>query len=385
MKTFLFALWLYAGSVALAQTSPTDVLYKVDHSTINVKIDELTDTDVVYFESTAPTVKKTVTRSQIWKIVFRDGSTEVITAQPGKTATTDQITLVDRTIINGKVGQRDERKLYYTKASDPTNTQYELLLTRLDRIRYVDGREEIFRQAVVSKQPKGPSRADNEAPVKTTPAPVPTDDLSTGSATASYKDPMAFPHLHLTVGPEFAYYPNALNANRAWLDDSTGFGMKQNIGFSLRLDYLLFRRLGASLTAGYYGWELVRRYTRDGVDQYSETKRLTQVPIQLGLKLYPFGSFYVMPEAGATLAFASVNTSANHPTPADESVRSTPITYGGSLGYEIRSKALLLDLSLRYQLLNVKNLNYTAFRQSLNEQVNIASFRIGIGFNALKK
>ena len=161
--------------------------------------------------------------------------------------------------------------------------------------------------------------------------------------------------------------------------------MKQNIGASLRFDYRFVRRLAVSITAGYFGWELVRKYTRDGVSEYNETKKLTQIPVQLGLKLYPLGRFYIMPEGGINLLLSSVKTTDAHPTPANESVTSTPITYGGSIGYEIGAKSLLLDLSLRYQILNVNNLNYSAFRQSLNEQVTITTIRLGIGFNGHKK
>ncbi|CCH52909.1 hypothetical protein BN8_01950 [Fibrisoma limi BUZ 3] len=205
------------------------------------------------------------------------------------------------------------------------------------------------------------------------------------AATTTPGEKSSFGRIHLTVGPEFSYYPGGLNKDRDWLDDSTGFGMKQNIGASLRFDYQFLSWIGVSATAGYFGWELVRKYTRDGVSEYNETKRLTQIPLQLGIKIYPVGSFYIMPEGGVNLLSGSVKTTDTHPTPADESVSATPVTYGASLGYEIRSNALLIDLSIRYQILNVSNFNYSAFGQRLNESVNVAGFRIGIGLNTLKK
>ncbi len=392
-RLLLFALLLISG-LTLAQTPRTDVIHKVDRTTVNVKIDELTDTGILYFEPSAPKAKKTIARSQVWKIVFSDGSTETITPIAGDKPGTDQITLIDQTVVPGKVTRRDDRKVYYTKPNDPANTQYELLLSRIDRIRYTDGREEVFRKTPGGSVAASPVVA---VPVKPTvdasPATVSqssqkrasSNNDSAPGASASYVDPKAFSRIHLTIGPEFAYYPSPLNKDRAWLDDSTGFGMKQNVGASLRFDYALLRRVAVSLTAGYYGWELVRKYTRDGVGEYDETKKLTQIPVQLGVKLYPVGSFYIMPEGGVTMLFSSVKTSDTHPTPANESVTSTPITYGGSLGYEIRGKALLLDLSLRYQILNVNNLRFDNFNQSLSEQVNIGSIRLGIGFHSSKK
>ena len=139
-------MWLLLTSgIALAQATRTDVLHKLDRTTVNVKIDELTDTDIVYIEPAVPKVKKTIARNKVWKVVFSDGSTEVITPVAGATAAaTDQIMLIDQTVVPGKVVRRDDRKLYYTKPNDPANTQYELLLTRIDRIQYASGRIETF-------------------------------------------------------------------------------------------------------------------------------------------------------------------------------------------------------------------------------------------------
>ncbi|MCX6214605.1 hypothetical protein [Spirosoma sp.] len=321
MKIVLFCWLLLVSSLTWAQTSKTDVLYKLDRSPINVKIDELTDTDIVYMEPSAPQLKKTIARTQVWKIVFSDGSTEIITPPAGQVPTG-------------------------TTTPQPTATA---------------------------------------APVPDRTRPTPTLSENDSAPSASYTNPGGFARIHLTIGPEFAYYPDFINKGKAWLNDSTGFGMTQNVGASLRFDYRFIRRVAVSATAGYYGWELVRKYTRNSISEFYETKKLTQIPVQLGLKFYPVGSFYVMPEGGVTLLFSSVKTSDNHPTPANESVNAMPITYGASVGCEIMARSLLLDLSIRYQFLNVNNLSYTAFNQSLNEQVNIASIRLGIGFNAVKK
>ncbi|MEZ0540252.1 hypothetical protein [Fibrella arboris] len=296
-----------------------DMVYKLDKSTLAVKIDELTETGVVYREPANPTVKQTLPRAEVWKVVFSDGSVETISPLP-------------------------EEKVVTTPAPSTASPG--------------------------TSSPTAASASSTYSPSR---------------AVATYANVNKFSHFHITVGPEFAYYPEFLNKGKAWLSDSTGFGMKQNIGASIRVDYQFLKPVAISLTAGYYGWELTRKYTRDGSAEYSETKKLTQIPVQVGLKIYPLGGLYIMPEGGATLLMSSVSTSEGHPTPANESVKSTPITYGGSLGYEIRGKALLIDLSLRYQLLNVKNLSFTEFQQTLSEQVGIASFRLGIGFNSPKK
>ena len=382
----LLVVLLLTARLALAQTPRPDVLHKIDRQTVNVKIDELTDTDVLYFEPATPSMKKKIARNQVWKIVFSDGSTEIITPLPGGTASTvDQIILTDQTIVQGKVSRRDDRKLYYTKPETPNGPQYELLLSRLDRIRYANGKEELFSKAV-GVSPSGGASSGTPVTTSQPDRSLPKSQLTEYSAqgtSARYKN--GFERIHLTVGPEFSYYPDPINKDRAWLNDSTGFGMKQNIGASLRFDYRLLKPLAISITAGYFGWELLRRYTRNGLDEYTETKRLTQIPVQVGFKVYPAGGFYIMPEGGASFLTASLKTSDLHPTPANESVTSTPITYGASLGYEVHVNAFLLDLSVRYQILNVNNLSYATFKQSLSESVNVTSFRLGIGFSGVKK
>ena len=392
-KLLLVGLLMLFGVVAFAQTPRTDMLHKIDRQTVEVKIDELTDTEIIYTEPGAPSVKKKIARSQVWKVVFGDGSTEMITpvATVGNTdgaGQADQITLLDNTTVSGKVTRRDDRKLYYTKPESPNGPPYELLLGRLDKITYADGREEVFGKGVGGTSGKTLA-GTSAAPTK--PARQPKAKKSKPAAyqapaeLASYKNPEAFERLQVTVGPEFSYYADFLNKDRAWLNDSTGFGMKQNVGASLRIDYRVLKPVAISITAGYFGWELYRRYTLNGLDEYAETQRLTQIPVQLGIKLYPFGGFYIMPEGGVDLMFASVKTSETHPTPANESITASPVTYGASIGTQISANKLLFDLSLRYQIVNVNNLTYQTFSHNLTESLNVASIRLGIGFKTLKK
>jgi hypothetical protein len=75
---FLCLLLLGLGGTALAQKS--DVLHKLDRTTVNVRIDEIGDTDVYYFETASPGTKKMLPKSQLWKVVFADGSEEVFNA-----------------------------------------------------------------------------------------------------------------------------------------------------------------------------------------------------------------------------------------------------------------------------------------------------------------
>ncbi|WP_020607109.1 hypothetical protein [Spirosoma spitsbergense] len=390
IKSILLGWLLLVGGLSLAQTTRTDVIQKIDGNIIRGKVNKLTDSGIVYTGTSLPKTQKIIPRRQVWKIVFGDGRTEIITPRAVQRVATDKLVLTDKTVVVGKVTRRDEVKLYYTRPNDPANTQRELLLSQLDRIQYADGREEIIPKPAVASAPATPV-ANAAQPVETAASGnaqsklVSTESYSAPSVPVATKNAGGFARVHVTIGPELAYYPELINKDNAWLNDSTGFGMKQNIGISVRFDYRVFRRLAASVTAGYYGWELVRRYTRDGVSEYSETKTLTQIPVQLGLKIYPSGNFYLLPEGGVTILSSSLKTSDTHPTPDNESIQSTPITYGVSVGYEMDVKSLLLDLSARYQLMNVNNLRYTNFNQVLNEKVSIASIRLGIGFKSFKK
>ncbi len=396
MKTFFYLLFLFLVSqLAAAQAPRTDVLYKLDKKPISVKVDELTDSTIVYFEPPTSKVKKKIARRQVWKIVFSDGSTELITPLTASKPTTDQITLVDQTVVSGKVVRRDAQKLYYTKPNDPTKAQYALLLSRLDRVRYADGRVENLRKPAAVTPPVAVVTPPQPAP--SAPAPVvvetpaaapqpepaaPRTDYSARPPAAMYTNSKAFAHIHLTVGPELAYFPES--TNKQWGDVTAGLGMNQNVGGSVRFDFRFVRAVAISFTGGYNQWQLVRNYLQNGTEKYDETIKLTRIPLQAGLKFYA-GGLYLMPEAGVNLLTTTVKTSATHPSPSNQQNKATPVTYGASLGYEISAGGLLVDISARYQLLDVKNLNFGTVSPALTERIQFASVRLGIGFNALRK
>lgn len=263
MKHVLLACLLIFSQLSWALTTRSDVSYQLDHTAVNVKIDELTEGSINYFEATAPKQKA----------------------------------LVDQ----------------------PT------------------------------QQPDG----------------------------------QAFSRIHLTIGPEISLFSQS--GTKRWNNELSGLGMHQSIGASLRLDYRFVRALALSLTGGYAQWEMVRNYLQNGTEKYDETIQLTRIPVQAGIKLYPWRGLYLLPEAGVNLLTTSVKTSSAHPAPTDHKSSATPVTYGASLGYEFSFGALLIDVSGRYQILNVKNLDFGSLSPALTEKVQFGSLRIGIGFNAYRK
>jgi opacity protein-like surface antigen len=388
MKSFLLGWLLLVGSLSLAQTTRTDVIQKIDGSIIRGKVNKLTDSGIVYTGTSLPKTQKIIPRRQVWKIVFGDGRTEIITPRAVQRVATDKLVLTDKTVVVGKETRRDEVKLYYTRPNDPANTQRELLLSQLDRIQYADGREEIIPKPAVASAPATPV-ANAAQPAETAASGnaqsklVSTESYSAPSVPVATKNAGGFARVHVTIGPEISLFSQSGVAR--WSNQYSGLGMNQSIGASLRFDYRLIQAVAVSFTGGYAQWELVRNYLQNNTEKYDETIQLTRIPVQVGVKLYPYKGFYLLPEAGVNLLMSSVKTTGTHPAPTNAQSSTTPITYGASLGYEFNLGGLSLDLSGRYQILDVKNLNFGAIAPSLTEKVQFGSLRLGIGFNAFKK
>ncbi len=405
-RVLIFFSLLAMNGIAQAQTNSTDVLHKTDRSTILGRIDEVGETEVIYFDAAAPAVKKTIAKTQLWKIVFTDGSQEefneprAVAGPPlsGGGSRPDLIVLKggDR-LIEARDVVVDGKNLRYHRASDPSGKLQTIALNKVQGIRFADGREEKLVAVVREKTTKVKTAKTKTPKEKTAKAPkpkapkttVPKQVASKPKTPAAEKlprpasDPRSFYRINLTVGPELAYFPSGLNKD--WVSDSVGLGLQQNLGFSLRFDYRVARPVAISLTAGYSGWELVRRYTLNGADQYQETQKLTRIPLQLGVKVYLVKGLYLMPEGGVNLLMSSIKTSEAHPSPQSTSTTTTPITYGASLGYEAHLGKALVELSARYQILDVKDLNLNTLGQSYSNQVQFASVRLGIGFSARRK
>ncbi len=196
----------------------------------------------------------------------------------------------------------------------------------------------------------------------------------------------AFNRLQVSIGPEVSFFPAFLNKDHLWISDTVGFGMTQNVGAGLRIDYRIVRPVAISVSVGYAGWELVRNFSREQKPVGAETVKLTRIPVQIGLKIYPDkGGLYLLPEAGITLLQSSLTANAGTPDSQSESVNKIMVSYGGGVGYEIRKGAILLDLGLRYTLTSVSGLTYTLNSTTIQESVHSLSVRLGFGFGTMKK
>lgn len=80
MKHPVLGLLLLLGTcqLSLAQT-PSDQLHRLDRSVISALVDEIGETEVIYFRpGDAARTPQRIARSQLWKIVFSNGATEVL-------------------------------------------------------------------------------------------------------------------------------------------------------------------------------------------------------------------------------------------------------------------------------------------------------------------
>ncbi len=179
----------------------------------------------------------------------------------------------------------------------------------------------------------------------------------------------ARPLLSFSIGADGLY----MLGNANWVSEDERTGFRQGIGGSVVLDYHPLSFLALSLRGGYYNWQVDRDYVENGAVQFSSISKFTLIPVHLGLKLYPYKGVYVMPEAGYDLYTFDYDDG----TTQSEVIKGGNIGYGGSVGVEVRSKSLLLDIALRYQLLAVEDLG-NGFTQI--GPASYAGVRVGVGF-----
>ena len=174
--------------LTLAQTLRPAVLHKLDRSSVPVKINSVNPTNIVYAEASAPTVKKVIARNQVWKIVYSNGTTQVITP-----------------LTSGKPKPK-------TMAQSAPAVVTDLKTTNA-----------------------APQTDDMPAPTLATGSVPPAPSAPTSRSAAPQANVFSVPRddefnrLQVNIGPEFSFFPSFINKNRAWVNDTIGFGMKQNL------------------------------------------------------------------------------------------------------------------------------------------------------------
>lgn len=137
---------------------------------------------------------------------------------------------------------------------------------------------------------------------------------------------------------------------------TTGHSLSKNYGLVLGADISIQKELSKQLTAvlsgGYNNYALTSGFIEDYVNYF---------PFKGGLKIFPSGRLYVMPEVGMAVGMHS-------------QLLTYPFIYAGGIGIQTKSD---LDLSLRYEKMTGR---YDSYLNDISRP-DMLALRIGYGFN----
>ncbi|MBD2751847.1 outer membrane beta-barrel protein [Spirosoma validum] len=68
---------LISAQALFAQTTGPDVLHRLDRTTQNVRVKEITEVEVFYTDLNAPAAIRKIRKAELWKVVFGDGTSDV--------------------------------------------------------------------------------------------------------------------------------------------------------------------------------------------------------------------------------------------------------------------------------------------------------------------
>lgn len=385
MKHRLLVLLLVGvGALAKAQ-APTrpDVLHRLDRTTLAGRVDEIGDGDVIFYETASPKTKKTIARSQVWKIVFADGSVEVLngtasappsvaarqpqpTSPPKATTRPDLIRLRggDR-VIEAFVESVDERNVQYRRATEPAGKIYTLAVGKVELIRYGDGREETFGKPAPAAAP-APTLSPPTVPARRAP-----------TARVRPERPERLARFSLSASGDVAY----VLSGAEWTDEKRGMGFDLGAGGSLSADVRITPWLALTASGGYLQWNVQRNFkdSLTGDLLFRRTASLRLIPLHLGLKVYPFRGLYLSPQAGYTL-FSETDTE-EKPIGTDANAffkhDGAYLGYRGEVGYEYRSGGFKALLAVSYTTLLTTELG--PFKNT--QPLTYAGARLGVGLS----
>lgn len=435
-KTLLMILitfWL-SDRTAFAQVK-TDRIYRIDKTIIEGKIEEISETEILYkISGNAKAPVKHIARKDVRRIVYANGKVEeltlpaaskvtsnkqkqkdgVKTTETSKSAASKEIPVVevkkeeekvaeitkpaapkvmsdriirkDGGIVEGKIVNASPGKIEYKNPDDKEETIYFISGADVAKIEYADGR---IVDMTASVKPPSAKKEKNKDKPKSDPVVKKQNrkkitfdqEIAGQSGKGKPRQLLDIPRFVIGVGAEASYVLEPLS--KKWVSTSDSIGLQQGFGGSLRADLHVTKGIALSLGAGYNVWQVKRNYvttditTNTKVVQYATQDKFQVIPIQAGIKLYLMKGFYLMPEASFNIITASssykdgivVNPNGNKTS----STSVSKIGYGGSIGCEIYKLPTVIDISVRFQVINAEQ-----FR-SLNEPLYYAGLRLGIG------
>ncbi|WP_090373946.1 hypothetical protein [Dyadobacter sp. SG02] len=275
----------------------------------------------------------------------------------------DLIFTRNKTVLEAKIDSVGTESVYYHSFIQAGKGPLKLSLTEVTSVRYADGREQTFdRQPVqsgerinVKKEKRTSSRQDK--PKREKP-----------------KDTGRRPVVSATIAAEGM----RMLGNDNWVKDDEKAAFENGVGATAALDLHLTGRFAVSVSGGYNQWRVSRNYAENGEVKFNAKTSFTEIPLHLGLKLYPFKGLYLMPEGGYHIYTFDYQDG----TELSEKIAGGSVAYGGRIGYELRTGVFLMDISAKYNLVNVGDLG-NGF--SGMGAARYAGVRLGVGFIQRKK
>lgn len=301
----------------------------------------------------------------------------------------DLIYKSNNTILESSIEEVSSGIVRYKLFAQPNGSVRQVPLKDVVKIRYANGKEETYENGIVKmsaipaavveekEQPAAhtpaerivePVKAKEEAFVRKEET-LPTENLRPSDQKQEVAPAKSRPLLSFTIGADGLY----MVGNKNWVDDKQRTGFRQGVGASAVFDFPLASFLALSLRGGYYMWEVSRDYVENNETLFSSKTSFTQIPLHVGIKIYPYKSIYLMPEGGIHLYTFDYNDG----TDFSEKLSGNAVAYGGSIGVELRGKVIMADISARYHILSIKDLG-NGFTQM--GAANYAVVRLGIGF-----
>jgi hypothetical protein len=361
---------IFAGS-ASAQTS-SDLIYKTDKTSIQAVVDEIGDTEIIYFlpKDTARRTSLRISRKQVWKIVYENGETELINAPANAAPVTtqepaqitepalkpDRIFLANKTMITGKITKVTEDKIEYTRrGSGPV---YEVARKNLARIEYGNGQVEDFASAKpvkAAKKQEDVAQANEEFAATKIIKRSPLDKLS------------------VTVGFEGNY----LLGSKIWTDKEDGVGLMTLLGGGVRGNYELTKSISTFVTLGYSQASVQKNYLSGPELIYSEKLKLGGPNAGIGFKYFFKESLYAMVQGRSNFMKIKSEILENGEE-SEEQVSATCPSFGLGLGFTKKISRMTFEAELHYQMMQSKF-------NSVTDPFHMIGARIGIGLSGFGK
>ncbi|WP_138485306.1 hypothetical protein [Dyadobacter bucti] len=362
VRYILFTLFLSATLHVQAQIR-TDLIYKLDNTTFNAVVDEIGETEILYFlpKDTARRTTLRIARKEVWKIVYGSGETEVINkpvvavAAPAAPAATqvsnkpDRLFLKNKTMVTGNVTKVTDQKVEYRRRE--AGALYEVMKSDLIRVEYGDGHVENFDAKVT----EGESPSD------------PASQQASVAAEKTKSNPLS--KISITAGFDGNYFAGS----KIWTDKEDGAGLLTSLGGSLRGNYQISKLFGAYLTLGYSQASVQKNYLAGNELMYKEEFSLAGPSAGVGLKYFLKESVYVHAEGKGNFLKMKVSVSEDGESTEDRLSAACP-SFGAGIGFTRKIAKVIVEADVHYQMMK------SSF-ESVTKPIHTVGIRLAVGMS----